>query len=162
MADERIFLSIYHTSLCRFLPRNFSFEIIEAFAEDKTGEALMDILMKFLVPGLLFLLILAFGFWLMKTGRPYNGLLFNAHKLIALGAVVVAVIQFAKTFTLANSPALTIVFLIIAAIGIIALFVSGALLSADKLNFFVTRAIHNIALGIMVIALAVVFYILSR
>ena len=122
----------------------------------------MEILAKFLIPGLLFLLTLALGFWLSKAGRPYNGLLFNAHKLIALAGVVVAAIQIAKNLAPANSSALLIVLLVVAAISIIALFASGALLSADKLNYFIMRSTHNIALGLMILALAVATYLLTQ
>ena len=33
----------------------------------------MDELSKFLSPALVFVFTLAFGFWLRKTGKPYNG-----------------------------------------------------------------------------------------
>ena len=122
----------------------------------------MDMLVKFIVPALLFLLTLALGFWLSKTGRPYNGLLFNAHKLIAQAGVVVAAIQVAKILAPANSSALLIALLVVAAISIIALFASGALMSADKLNYFIMRTTHNIALGLMILALAVATYLLAQ
>ena len=48
---------------------------------------------NFITPGIAFLLTLAFGLWLSLAGKPYNGLLFNTHKLIALGAVVVTSMQ---------------------------------------------------------------------
>ena len=38
--------------------------------------------------GLFFLLIFFFGFWLNRSGKPYNLFIFTIHKLIALGAVV--------------------------------------------------------------------------
>lgn len=38
--------------------------------------------------GLLFAGIFVSGLWLGSAGRPYNGLLFNVHKLVALGALV--------------------------------------------------------------------------
>jgi hypothetical protein len=47
----------------------------------------METLSKFTLHGILFALTFAFGFGSSRAGKPYNGLLFNAHKLIALGAV---------------------------------------------------------------------------
>ncbi len=38
--------------------------------------------------GAVFLVIFATGFWLSRSGKPYSGILFNVHKLIALGALV--------------------------------------------------------------------------
>ena len=53
----------------------------------------MEIASKFIAPGIVFLLTLVFGFWLNNSGKPYNGILFNIHKLIALGAVVATAMQ---------------------------------------------------------------------
>jgi hypothetical protein len=36
----------------------------------------------------LFLLIFIFGFWLSRSGKPYSPALFNIHKLLSLGALV--------------------------------------------------------------------------
>ena len=41
----------------------------------------METLSKFTAPGVVFILTLIFGFWLSSTGKPYNGVLFNIHKL---------------------------------------------------------------------------------
>ncbi len=122
----------------------------------------MDMLTKFILPALLFLLTLALGFWLSKTGRPYNGLLFNAHKLIALAGVVVAAIQVAKNLAPANSTALLTALLVVAAINIIALFASGALMSAGKLNYFLLRVIHNIASVMVSLTLATAIYLFTK
>ncbi|MBL0344268.1 hypothetical protein [Candidatus Villigracilis affinis] len=35
----------------------------------------MDVLSNFLTLGIVFLLTLAFGFWLSRIGKPYNGFL---------------------------------------------------------------------------------------
>jgi len=52
----------------------------------------MDTPSKFTLPGILFILTLAFGFWLSSAGKPYNGFLFNFHKLIALSGVVIGLL----------------------------------------------------------------------
>ena len=39
-----------------------------------------------IIAGIFFLFILLSGFWLSRSGKPYNGLIFNIHKLIGLGA----------------------------------------------------------------------------
>jgi hypothetical protein len=43
---------------------------------------------KFFITGLFFIAIFLLGYWNSRRGRPYNSLLFNAHKLIALAALV--------------------------------------------------------------------------
>jgi len=113
----------------------------------------MDTISKFSLPVLLFLLTLAFGFWVSKVGKPYNGALFNVHKLIALGAVVFAVIQISKTGA-AGSP-LLVVALVVAGLCVVALFASGALMSMDKLPYSFTLTTHRIAPILLVIASAV-------
>jgi hypothetical protein len=121
----------------------------------------MEILSKFTLPGILFALTLAFGFWLSHAGKPYNGLLFNAHKLIALGAVVLAVVRLASLPRPVNSFALIAGLLVIAAVCVVALFVSGALMSAGKLDYAVMLTIHNIAPGTLAICCALALYLLA-
>jgi hypothetical protein len=53
----------------------------------------MNTMLKFIPTGIFFLLTVAFGLWLSRTGKPYNGVLFNIHKLIALGVVIFTVMQ---------------------------------------------------------------------
>jgi hypothetical protein len=119
----------------------------------------MDTISKFPLLIVLFLLTVAFGFWLSKVGKPYNGALFNVHKLIALGAVVFAVIQISKT-GIAGSP-LLVVALILAGLCVVALFASGALMSIGKLGYALTLTIHRIAPVVLVIAAGTVIYLLS-
>ena len=49
----------------------------------------MDIIdSKMITAGIFFLFILLSGFWLSHSGKPYNRLIFNIHKLIGLAAGV--------------------------------------------------------------------------
>jgi hypothetical protein len=105
----------------------------------------MEAFSKFAIPGLLSVLTLVFGFWLSHAGKPYNGILFNVHKLIALGAVVLAVFQLTKIPNLLTPVSLVAVGLVLAALSVIALFVSGALMSAGKLDYALMLTIHRIA-----------------
>ena len=111
----------------------------------------METLSKFTLPGILLILTIAFGFWLSQAGKPYNGLLFNIHKLVALGAVVWAAYQIAKT--LQHPGWLLIALLIAAALCVVALFASGALMSAGQLDYAQMLSIHRITPVILGIAL---------
>ena len=111
----------------------------------------METLAKFTFPGILFVLTIAFGFWLSQAGKPYNGLLFNIHKLAALGAVVWAAIQIAKT--LQHPGWLLIASLIAAALCVVALFASGALMSAGQLDYALMLTIHRVTPVVLGIAL---------
>ena len=118
-------------------------------------------LSKFVLPGIAFILTLAFGFWLSHVGKPYNGLLFNVHKLIALGAVVATVIQLVKLLKGADSLALIIVLLVVAALCVIALFASGALMSIGKLDYALMLTVHRIAPVLLVTAMIIIFIMLK-
>ena len=113
-------------------------------------------LSKFVLPGIAFILTLAFGFWVTHAGKPYNGLLFNVHKLIALGAVVATVIQLTNLLKSADALALIIVLLVVAALCVIALFASGALMSMDKLDYALMLTIHRVAPVVLVITMVIV------
>jgi len=114
----------------------------------------LDILPIFSLPGILFLLTLVFGLWLSHLGRPYKSSLFNIHKLIALGTVIVLVIRLSKTLESADPMTLILALLVVSAVCVLALFTSGAMMSAYKLDYTLMRTIHRIASGIFVIALA--------
>jgi len=119
----------------------------------------MELVNRFIAPGILLLLTIAFGFWLGNAGKPYNGILFNVHKLIALGAVVYAVIQISKT-GVANSSLLATA-LILAGLCAVALFASGALMSIGKLDYALTLTVHRIAPVVLVIAIAIMIYLFT-
>ncbi len=120
----------------------------------------METLAKFTLPAVLLALILVFGFWLSYAGKPYHGILFNLHKLLALGAVVLAGIQFSKTL---HAPdGLLVALLAVSALCVIALFVSGALMSAGKLDYVLMLSIHRVAPVVLGIALVWSGFLLVR
>ncbi len=116
----------------------------------------MDTITQFTLPGVVFLLTLIFGFWLSSAGKPYNGILFNIHKLIALGAVIATVIQLSKVLNTADSLSLVVALLVVAAVCIVALFASGALMSMGKENYGLLLTVHRIAPALAAIAMALV------
>ena len=122
----------------------------------------MELAYRFITPGILFLLTLAFGFWLSHAGKPYNNILFNVHKLIGLGAVVVTAIQIVKLLRGMETRAPVILLLVLAALCVITLFAGGALMSAGKLNYALMLTIHRVAPGVLVLCCALALYFLER
>ena len=120
----------------------------------------MDTIAKFTIPGIAFLLTLAFGLWVSYSGKPYNGILFNIHKLLALGVVIITIVQLAGILRNVDAGALNIILLVLAALCIVALFSSGALMSMNKLDYMLILTIHRVASPLMVFALALVIYLL--
>ncbi len=116
--------------------------------------------MKFTTPGIAFLLTLAFGVWVSQGGKPYNSILFSIHKLIALGAVILTAIQIPRALQNAELNAALITLIVVMGLCVVALFATGALMSADKLNYVVMLTVHRIAPLVAVIAMAAAVYLL--
>jgi hypothetical protein len=125
-------------------------------------EPLLNTISEFAVPGIIFLLTLVFGFWLSLYGKPYNGILFNVHKLIALGTVVLTSVQVYKSLKVTEPRPLLIVSIVIVVACVVALFVSGAFLSIGNMKYETLKLIHNIAPILMVLAMGSIVYLFSK
>jgi len=122
----------------------------------------MIILSKFILPGLIFLLTLATGVWLSRSGKPYSTGIFTIHKLISVAAVVLAAIQMVKALKISGSTPLLIALSVIAVLAVIALLATGALMSLDKLSYKWMLTIHQIAPVVLAGAAAVFVYLLTQ
>lgn len=122
----------------------------------------MEVLSILYLSGSLFLFTLIFGFWLSRIGKPYHGVLFNTHKLLALGAVIATVILVFRIFKSVDPFALVLILLGFAALCVLGLFASGALMSAEKLDHSLMRNIHRLTLLVLVPVLAWVMYLLWK
>jgi len=49
---------------------------------------------KVVITGLFFVFVFLLGFWLSRSGKPYNSLIFNFHKLIGLAMGVFLIVTF--------------------------------------------------------------------
>ena len=121
----------------------------------------MGLAAKFVIPGVLFILTLVFGFWLSRSGKPYNGLIFNIHKLIALAAVIVAAIRAFNALKIVEAQPILIALLILIGLCAVALFVTGALMSANKPAHDRLLTTHQIAPLLAVIAAIGTLYLLG-
>jgi hypothetical protein len=121
----------------------------------------MNMVLKFLPAGILFLLTVCFGLWLSRIGKPYNGLLFNIHKLIALGVVIFTVIKIIDVFKGMEIQALLIALIAVAGICVVALFVSGALMSAGHPAANKLLIVHHIAPVLLTVSMSLTIYMLS-
>ncbi len=91
-----------------------------------------SIVQKIILSGALLCGVIFAGIWLTKSGRPLNALLFNAHKLIALGFTIYTVYQVVQFGKIINFDPLTLTLLLIAGLCLLALFISGAFLSFER------------------------------
>lgn len=118
----------------------------------------MDNLSRLWLPGTAFILAVAFGVWVSVSGKPYNAVLFNVHKLIALGGVILTGIAMYHTLKGLASPALYIALVAVVGLSVIALFFSGAMMSAGKVRHDLMLAIHRVALIVLVLTAAAMVY----
>ena len=123
----------------------------------------MDVASPFIAPAVIFLLALASGVWLSRSGKPLNTAIFTVHKLIALGAVITAAIQMYNALKNAEIQAILVALILLIGLCVAALFVSGALMSVNvnKPNYGAFFTVHRVATAAAVIAGAGVIYLLG-
>ena len=121
----------------------------------------MDTLSKFIFPGIVLLLALASGFWLSNAGKPLNSIIFNIHKLIALGSVILITIQVVNIAKSTGLTGLLFGVIVLAVVCILALFATGAMMSIGKANYELMLTIHRAAIFLVVAAFASLLYVLN-
>lgn len=88
--------------------------------------------LKIALNAVLVVITIVAGLFMHKMGKPYSMVVFNIHKFSTIGFVVYLaflLFNFTKTHQIDYSSSIFVVF---AAISVLALMVSGALLSLDK------------------------------
>jgi len=120
----------------------------------------VNISIKIIGAGLLFLFTIAAGIWLSNSGKPLNTLIFTTHKLIALSAVIFTAIVIYKMLKDVEIRTAILILIIAAGLSVLALFISGALLSLDKPVNNTILAIHRITSTLTVLITAVIIYLL--
>jgi hypothetical protein len=121
----------------------------------------MDIALNFIPAGILYLLTLAFGLWLSHIGKPYNGIIFNFHKLIALGGVILTVIQVVRILKNTHTEALIIGLFLVAGLCVVALFATGAFMSIGKPDIAILKPVHLTSLILLPISMGVAVALLG-
>ena len=116
---------------------------------------------KLLIPGIVFLLTLASGLWLSRSGKPLKTGIFTVHKLIALAAVVVTALQTYNALTILDVEPIMIALIVVIGLCVVALFATGALMSAEKTGYRSLLMIHKIAPLLAVVAGILVIYLLT-
>ena len=122
----------------------------------------MSITLRITGIGLLFLLMILSGIWLTKTGKPYNPVLFNVHKILSLAAVVLAGIQAYALFRQVDTGSLEATLLILAAALFLVLIVSGGLLKEDFRIHDLLRIVHRITPVLAIAITGVLFYLFLK
>jgi hypothetical protein len=98
---------------------------------------------------------------LSRSGKPYHGLIFNIHKLIALATVIVTALQTLGAPKTVEAQPILIALLILIDLCAVALFVTGALMSTNTPAHDRLLTIHEIAPPLAVIAAILALYLLG-
>jgi hypothetical protein len=131
--------------------------------QDETIEYAMNITVsRIMIIGLLLLSTLVSGVWLSSRGRPYNSALFNIHKLIALGAVIVTAATVYQLRANGDIRTLTGGAIVITGMLFLALFVSGASLSIGRPDHAAILMVHRAAPLLAVIFTVLSLYLLAN
>jgi hypothetical protein len=88
--------------------------------------------LKIALNAILVVITVVAGLFMHKMGKPYNNIVFNIHKFATIGLVVYLtflLFNYSKTHDIELFPS---IFAAMAAISVLALMISGALLSLDK------------------------------
>ena len=122
-----------------------------------------------IIAGIFFLFILLSGFWLSRSGKPYNGLIFNIHKLIGLGAGIYLVRTVYMTHQAAPlSPtqwaAIIVTVLLflfaVAAGGLLSILADGGLENMGQPQQRAIKFVHKVTPYLIVGSTAVTLYLL--
>jgi len=120
----------------------------------------MSIVSKIIGTGLLFLFTIVTGIWLSNSGKPLNALIFNIHKLIALGSVIFTVILIRNLLKDIEIKTVILTLIIVTGLFVLTLFISGALLSLGKPVNNIILTIHGVTPILTVVTTAMTIYLI--
>ena len=110
---------------------------------------------------MLFLLTLASGVWLSRSGKPLNAFILTIHKLIALASVILTGLAIYNLLRAAHGTGLGVALVVVTAVCALDLFVSGALLSLGRPVSKIFLTIHQITPMLAVLSAAGAIYLLA-
>jgi hypothetical protein len=110
--------------------------------------------------GLLFLFIFISGFWLSKSGKPYNVIVLTIHKLISLAAVAFLAATIYQANQVAKLSAIELTAGVVTGLFFLGTIITGGLLSTDKPMPVVVLRMHQITPFLTVLSTAVTLYLL--
>jgi hypothetical protein len=117
--------------------------------------------LRFVGAGLFFVVIFASGYWLSRSGKPYNVIVLTVHKLISLAAVVFLVITLIQSNRVSALSAIELIAGVITSLFFLSLIATGGLLSSDKQMPVIVLRLHQIAPYLTVLSTAVTLYLLQ-
>jgi len=115
---------------------------------------------KIIITGLFFLFTFLFGFWLSRSGKPYNALIFNAHKLIGLAMGIYLIVSIYRVHQAAGLASEQIMAVVVTVLLFIILVAAGGLLSAKESVPLAVSVIHKVFPYLATLSTAATLYLL--
>ena len=121
-----------------------------------------------LITSLFFIFVFLFGFWLNRSGKPYNSVIFNFHKLIGLAMGIFLIVTVYRvhqmvpftTFEILAILMTVLIFVIlVAAGGLLSIQAAGDLENASQSILGAIAAIHKVFPYLAVLATAGILYL---
>ncbi len=109
---------------------------------------------------LLFLLILASGLWLSRSGKPFGTFLLTIHKLAGLGTGILLAVTVYQIHQVAPLGLLEIAAVVVTVLFFAGTVAAGALLSIDKPMPAVVLRLHQVLPVLAVLSTAGTLYLL--
>lgn len=107
-----------------------------------------------------FVVIFLLGYRLMRSGKPYSGLILTIHKLLALAVLVILALLVAQAARTAPLDAVVWVASLTSAASFVVAIISGGLLSTDKKLPPVVKALHRVSPFLALLAAAITLIVL--
>jgi hypothetical protein len=108
----------------------------------------------------LFVVIVLSGYWLSRSGEPYNVLVLAIHKLIAVATVVLLVVTMVRSNRAGELSATALIAGVVTGVFFLSLIVTGGLLSSELQTPVVVSKLHRVAPYLTILSTAVTLYLL--
>ena len=122
----------------------------------------MILTMRAVIIGILYVPIIAGGYWLSNMGAPYNQIVFNVHKLLALANIVILNVTLFQTLKTSPPGGPGIAAAVFMNFFFVATIVTGGLVSQAAEMPSIIRWAHRIGPWATVISSGLLLYLLGR
>jgi uncharacterized protein YneF (UPF0154 family) len=109
---------------------------------------------------LVLVVVFALGFWLSRAGRPFNGLLLNLHKLIALGVAIYLAVAAYRMHQAASLSGTELAAVVVTGVLFLASGVIGGLVSLEKPPPTILLRLHLMLPILTAVSTAATLYLL--
>jgi hypothetical protein len=110
---------------------------------------------------LVLVVVFALGFWLSRAGRPFNGLLLNLHKLVALGVAIYLAVTAYRMHQAAGLSGMELTVVVVTGLLFLASGVIGGLVSLEKPPPTILAILHLVLPILTVVSTAATLYLLQ-